>query len=58
MSGLSLANLQGFLILRQVVPAEQIERANPDWNDLWPGLFGDGMNVADWLAAHFPAADG
>ena len=31
-----------------------IEEANPDWNDLWPGLFGDGLNAADWLAANFP----
>ena len=31
-----------------------IEAANPEWNDLWPGLFGEGLSVADWLAANFP----
>jgi putative endonuclease len=28
-----------------------IEAENPDWNDLWLSLFGEGMNVAHWLAA-------
>ena len=31
-----------------------IEATNPDWNDLWPGLFGEGLDAADWLATNFP----
>ncbi len=31
-----------------------IEAANPEWNDLWPGLFGEGLSAADWVAANFP----
>ena len=31
-----------------------IEATNPEWNDLWPGLFGEGLNAADWLATNFP----
>jgi putative endonuclease len=33
-----------------------IEAVNPDWDDLWPGLFGDGLSPEAWLAAHFPKA--
>ncbi len=31
-----------------------IEATNPDWNDLSPGLFGEGLDAADWLATDFP----
>ena len=30
-----------------------IETENPDWNDLWPSLFGEGQSVADWLENHY-----
>lgn len=29
-----------------------VEAGNPDWNDLWPTLFGDGLTAEQWLAAH------
>jgi len=32
-----------------------IEASNPEWNDLWPGLFGEGESVDAWLARNFPA---
>ncbi|GGE16468.1 endonuclease [Polymorphobacter glacialis] len=31
-----------------------IEAANPEWNDLWPTLFGEGLGVEDWLRLNFP----
>ncbi|PZN92697.1 MAG: GIY-YIG nuclease [Alphaproteobacteria bacterium] len=26
-----------------------IEAVNPEWNDLWPTLFGEGKSVEQWL---------
>jgi putative endonuclease len=31
-----------------------IEDENPEWNDLWPGLFGEGLSAEAWLAVNFP----
>ena len=30
-----------------------IEATNPEWNDLWPGLFGEGLSVEAWLTQNF-----
>ncbi len=30
-----------------------IEAANPEWNDLWPTLFGEGKSVEQWLRDAF-----
>lgn len=35
-----------------------IEAENPDWNDLWSSLFGEGQSVEDWLRDRFGQGGG
>ena len=31
-----------------------IEESNPEWNDLWSSLFGNGTSADEWLRNNFP----